>query len=134
MSDYKQELASVKEYGLNDALAILQAFENSNLIQAIKSIAKPVYTNKELMELLGVKDNTLRFYRDEGYLGYSRFKDKIWYTLKDVTDFLHHPKFRHEPVLWGMRRASTSKGYIGHKLSVGYLLGTLNVTERRTTS
>ena len=99
MSDYKQELASVKEYGLNDALAILQAFENSNLIQAIKSIAKPVYTNKELMELLGVKDNTLRFYRDEGYLGYSRFKDKIWYTLKDVADFLHHPKFRHEPVL-----------------------------------
>ena len=43
---------------MNDALAILQAFENSNLIQAIKSIAKPVYTNKELMELLGVKDNT----------------------------------------------------------------------------
>lgn len=89
----------IKVSKVNNVLSILQALEESNFMQMASSIAKPIYTNKDLMEMLNVKDNTLRFYRGQGYLGYSKFNDKIWYTQKDVLDFINHPKFRHEPVV-----------------------------------
>lgn len=89
----------IKENELNNVLSILKALEESNFMQMASSIAKPIYTNKDLMEMLNVKDNTLRFYRGQGYLGYTKYNDKIWYTQKDVLDFINHPKLRHEPVL-----------------------------------
>ena len=54
-----------------------------------------LYNNKELMELLGVKDRYLKKLRDNGYLGYSREGDKYWYTQKDVDCFLR--SFHYEP-------------------------------------
>ena len=51
-----------------------------------------VYSNKELSSLLGVSDKTLRQYRNEGLISYSRVDDKFWYTQNDVDEFLqkHH--------------------------------------------
>ena len=36
-----------------------------------------IYNNKEIMELLGVKDKYLKKLRDNGYLGFSREGDSI---------------------------------------------------------
>lgn len=54
-----------------------------------------IYNNKEIMELLGVKDKYLKKLRDNVYLGFSREGDKYWYTQKDVDCFLH--SFHYEP-------------------------------------
>lgn len=55
-----------------------------------------VYTTKRMLEILGIKETTLRKYRDNGYLGYCKLGDKIWYTPKQLEDFLNHPKIRHD--------------------------------------
>jgi len=51
-----------------------------------------VYSNKDLSSLLGITDKTLRQYRNEGMISYSRVDDKYWYTQDDVDEFLqkHH--------------------------------------------
>lgn len=51
-----------------------------------------VYSNKELCLLFSITDKTLRLYRNEGLISYSRVDDKIWYTQDDVDEFLkkHH--------------------------------------------
>ena len=54
-----------------------------------------IYNNKEIMELLGIKDKYLKKLRDNGYLSFSREGDKYWYTQKDVDCFLH--SFHYEP-------------------------------------
>lgn len=53
-----------------------------------------VYNNKDLMDLLGIKDKYLKKLRDNGYIGYSREGDKYWYTQDDVNKFLH--RFHYE--------------------------------------
>lgn len=52
------------------------------------STAKEVFTNKEVMELLGVKDKLLKLYRDNGMLSYSKVNDKYWYRRDDIEEFL----------------------------------------------
>ena len=49
-----------------------------------------VLTDRDVMNLLDVKDNTLRKYRDEGYLPYRQAKngDKRWYFGADIRTFL----------------------------------------------
>ncbi len=51
-----------------------------------------VYSNKELSTLLSISEKTLRQYRNEGLISYSRVDDKFWYTQNDVDEFLqkHH--------------------------------------------
>lgn len=51
-----------------------------------------IYTNKELMKLLGVESRYLKNLRDNGYLSYSRHGDKFWYTQNDVDTFLQRFK------------------------------------------
>ena len=53
----------------------------------------PIYTNKELMKLLGVESRYLKNLRDNGYLSYSRHGDKYWYTQADVDTFLKSFKY-----------------------------------------
>ncbi|MCC8115193.1 MAG: helix-turn-helix domain-containing protein [Bacteroidales bacterium] len=60
--------------------ALIQQHEASKL--------KTIYDTKEACELLGVNRQTLAYYRNEGYLGYSRHGDKFWYSQKDIEDFL----------------------------------------------
>ena len=58
---------------------------------------KPVYTNKDMMQLLGVSAKTLKKYRDEGLLGFSHPHDKYFYTHRDLENFLMNKNIRYEP-------------------------------------
>ncbi len=49
---------------------------------------QPLYTNKDLLALLQINQSTLKRYREQGYIGYSRVGDKYFYTGDDVTKFL----------------------------------------------
>ncbi len=49
-----------------------------------------VYDNKSLMTLLNIKEKYLKRLRDNGVLGYSRCRDKYWYSQADVDLFLSH--------------------------------------------
>lgn len=60
---------------------------------------KQLYTQKEMLILLGVSPNTLKKYRENGWLGYSRVDDKYYYSRKDIDEFLrnnHYPAFQYE--------------------------------------
>lgn len=54
---------------------------------------KPVYTNKTIMELLDINTTTLKKYRDQGLLGYSRVDDKFFYSAEDVYEFLKNTHY-----------------------------------------
>lgn len=55
---------------------------------------KKLHSNKEMMDMLGVKDKFMKKLRDNGYIGYSRMGDKYWYTQEDLDKFLH--RFHYE--------------------------------------
>ena len=74
---------------------ILMILKNMKASPVVVQPSMKVYNNKEVMELLGVKDKYLKKLRDNGYLGFSREGDKYWYTQKDVDCFLH--SFHYEP-------------------------------------
>ena len=75
---------------------ILQTLtEQKKTLEMIVPNPLRIYNNKEIMELLGVKDKYLKKLRDNGYLGFSREGDKYWYMQKDVDCFLH--SFHYEP-------------------------------------
>lgn len=75
---------------------ILQTLtEQKKTLEMIVPNPLRIYNNKEIMELLGIKDKYLKKLRDNGYLGFSREGDKYWYTQKDVDCFLH--SFHYEP-------------------------------------
>ena len=42
----------------------------------------------EVVEMLDCTEKTLRRYRNDGYLGYSRIGDKFYYTANDIILFL----------------------------------------------
>ena len=57
-------------------------------LKTLPEVTPPIYDNKAIMSLLGVKDRYLKRLRDNGLLGYSRHGDKYWYTQADVNRFL----------------------------------------------
>ena len=54
---------------------------------------RKVFSNKALLELLEINTSTLRKYRDEGLIGYSKVGDKYYYTADDVKRFLKQSHF-----------------------------------------
>ena len=63
--------------------------ENAINVDAIAAtLNKTLYTNKEMMEMLDCNEKTLRKYRNDGYLGYVRVCDKIYYTVDDICQFI----------------------------------------------
>ena len=63
---------------------------------------KLLYSNKEAMDMLGVKDKYMKKLRDNGYISYSREGDKYWYTQEDINNFLrrfHYAAFATNPNL-----------------------------------
>ena len=66
-------------------------------LQRVSDNKKVVYTNKDMMQMLGVDPRTLKKYRDEGLLGYSHPYDKYYYTQQDLDRFLMNKKVRFEP-------------------------------------
>ena len=65
---------------MQEQLDCLSQKENSN--------KKFIYTNKEMMKLLGVGEKLLKKYRDNGKLSYHQVQDKYWYTQTDIDRFL----------------------------------------------
>lgn len=53
-----------------------------------------IYTNAQLQKLLGVGEHYLRKLRNGGYLAYSHYGDKYWYTQEDVDKFLKRFHYR----------------------------------------
>ena len=51
-----------------------------------------IYTNKEICDVLGIKDKLLRKYRYNGLLPYSKCGDKYWYTQTDIDEFMANNK------------------------------------------
>ena len=49
---------------------------------------KVFYTNKEMIKMLDCTEKTLRKYRNDGYLGYSKVGDKYYYTADGIYLFL----------------------------------------------
>lgn len=76
-----------------DILTVLAKTQIVNTLrplpQANKDASKPIYTSKDLMAILNVKESTLRGYRDNLLLDYSKCGDKIWYTQDNLMDFLN---------------------------------------------
>lgn len=62
--------------------------------QYVNTTLPKVYTNEQMMTILGVSANTLRSYRVNGLIGYSQQDGKIWYKPEDLTNFLNHNKIR----------------------------------------
>lgn len=93
-----------REQDIIRLIDILRTLSKSNFINVLRPQYKynndnePVYTNTDLMNLLDIKEERLRKFRENGYLGYTKYdgSDKIWYTKKDVDDFLNNPAARHE--------------------------------------
>ena len=92
-----------RERFISECLEILNLLAKTNIVNilrplpsVVKENSTPIYTSKELMRILNVKESTLRKYREDGLLGYSKSGDKIWYTQKDLDDFLYNPNNRFE--------------------------------------
>jgi hypothetical protein len=68
--------------------------EMAKLLEVAKeSHKKEVYTNKEMLELLDVHPKTLKKYRDNGWIGFTQYDDKFYYSSADLQHFLN---YRHE--------------------------------------
>ena len=80
------ENCNFKEREMKEILSVLIS-EIHSLKECISN-SKMLYTNKEMQDILQVNDKTLRKYRNDGLLGYSQVRDKIYYTPKDLNEFL----------------------------------------------
>lgn len=73
---------------------LIQIVDNDNLLYLRRRpliselIQKNIYTSEDVMEILNVGESTLRAYRDNGQLDFSRERDKIWYTKQNLMDFM----------------------------------------------
>ena len=90
-------MAVIEEYIDNYINEAIDKKFNDLLLPMASSNEKPVYTNKEMMQLLDVDAKTLKKYRDEGLLGFSHPYDKYYYTHQDLEKFLMNKDIRYEP-------------------------------------
>lgn len=58
--------------------------------------AKPVYTDRDIMEMLHIDRKTLKKYRDEGLIGYTHPHDKYFYSHQDLMDFMANENIRYD--------------------------------------
>ena len=73
--------------------------ENVNLLYGF--FKKEVYTDMDLRVLLHLNERTLRTYRDEGKLGYSKVGRTILYSPLDIINFMlmnHYEPYKSEVV------------------------------------
>ena len=105
VSDGEYEWEYYREFDICRIIDILTTLAKTNFVNVLRpqyqfiKDDEPVYTSEDLKNLLGIKDELLRKFRNEGYLGYTKYSgsDKIWYTQKNVQDFLNNPVAVHKP-------------------------------------
>lgn len=92
-----------RESYLQGVLDVLTALAKTQLVnslrplpQCVKEVSKPIYTSKDLMVILNVKDSTLRSYRDNCLIEYSKCGDKIWYTEDNLMDIINRHQVKNE--------------------------------------
>lgn len=81
----------MKEEALYKLIASMK--EELTSLRSALALSKPVYSHKELMVLLDVSTKTIRKWRDQDLLSYSKIGDTYLYSRQDVEDFLlgtHH--------------------------------------------
>ena len=94
-----------RESEVQRAIDVLTTLAKSNFVNTLRpqyqfiKDSEPVYSSKDMMNILDVKEERLRKFRDEGYLGYTKYQnsDKIWYTKQDLDNFLNNPIAKHKP-------------------------------------
>ena len=87
----KTKISDFSEKELLEKILSILTGKNDSPASAKQLCTRQLYSNKELMDLLQVKDRYLKKLRDNGYIGYSR---EGWYTQDDVNKFLR--KFHYE--------------------------------------
>ena len=78
--------AQMEEYISNQMLSVTET----------PRYEKPLYTNKEMLELLDVDPKTLKSYRDEGLLPFTMHGSKYYYSQDDLRTFMlsgHHDAY-----------------------------------------
>ena len=90
-------MAAIEDYINNYINEAIDKKLNDLLLSMASTNEKPVYTNKEMMQLLDVDAKTLKKYRNEGLLGFSHPYDKYFYTHRDLENFLMNKSIRYEP-------------------------------------
>ena len=90
-------MAAIEDYINNYINEAIDKKLNDLLSSMATANEKPVYTNKEMMQLLDVDAKTLKKYRNEGLLGFSHPYDKYFYTHRDLENFLMNKSIRYEP-------------------------------------
>lgn len=53
-----------------------------------EKLEEVTYTSEQVCIMLGIATKTLQNYRDKKRIGFSQVGAKIWYTAKDVHEFL----------------------------------------------
>ena len=83
-----------RESYIKEVLDVLTTLAKTKIVNQLRPIPtvykalKPVYTSQDLMTILNVKESTLRKYRDDCLIDYSKVGDKIWYTEENLNAFL----------------------------------------------
>lgn len=77
-----------KIVGVDSLTELIKEVKNLRNELSAKKTNPNVYTNKEIKEILGIQDKTLKKYRDNGLLAYRQVGDKYWYTQADIDQFL----------------------------------------------
>lgn len=89
VSDGEYEWEYYREVDICRVIDILTTLAKTNFVNVLRpqyqfiKDDEPVYTSEDLKNLLGIKDELLRKFRNEGYLGYTKYSGVIRYgTLK----------------------------------------------------
>lgn len=103
-TDHYEQVVYFREIDIVRVLGILTALAKSNIITTLRPQYQTiggnlVYSGEDIMNLLDIKEERLRKFREQGYLGYTKYpgSDKIWYKKEDLEAFLNNPTARHEP-------------------------------------
>lgn len=89
-----EEKVYYRESYIKEVLDVLTTLAKTKIVNQLRPIPtiykelNPLYTNQDLMTILNVKESTLRKYRDDCLIDYSKVGDKIWYTEENLNEFL----------------------------------------------
>lgn len=68
---------------------LTQIKDLKDFLKNIISDVLGVYNSKQVQEILDVSKKTLQGYRDENQINFTQVGSKIWYTKKNIEDFLN---------------------------------------------
>lgn len=86
------KLITVEDYqGLMGQLATIEQKLDRITPEKLDEVT---YTSEQVCTMLGIATKTLQNYRDRKRISFSRVGTKIWYTAKDVQEFLSRNRLK----------------------------------------